>query len=61
MFNLLEVSETATNLSIANGCLSIQCTDDHSSTCSFNDLNNEGWTANLPVELRLLRCETPLK
>ena len=39
MFNLLEVSETATKLSISNGCLSVQCTDGHSSTCSFNDLN----------------------
>ncbi len=39
MFNLLEISEKATKLSIANGCLSVQCTDGHVTSHSFNDLN----------------------
>ena len=39
MFNLLEISEKNTKVSISNSCLSVQCGDGSSNTISFNDLN----------------------
>ena len=39
MFNLLEISETNTKVSVCNSCLYVQCGDGSSRSISFNDLN----------------------